>query len=235
MTTKEKIAQILIARNPSLASQQTFIRIELARILKEIGVIQGERGLQGEKGDIGSIGPVGPRGEAGQSPDPTIVAREMLSLVPRPSDGATPVRGVDYMHMNDINMIAKKAAALLPKPAKEVPIPDVKGMVEEHLEAYKKNLPTNDSIVVQLLKHPLLRVLMHGGGGTGTTVTFTENEVVAGSGTAWTLAATPTSGSLKLYVNGQRLMLTTDYTIVGAAITTLQSWASGTILADYRI
>lgn len=68
-----------------------------------------------------------------------------------------------------------------------------------------------------------------GGGGTAT-----YNEVVAGSGTAWTLAGTPIVGSVRLYANGQRLTPTVDYSITGAAITTVDSWAAGTILADYN-
>lgn len=59
------------------------------------------------------------------------------------------------------------------------------------------------------------------------------NEVVSGSGTSWTLAHTPTTGTLQLYANGQRLMETTDYTLSGTTITTLTSWATGTLLADY--
>lgn len=66
--------------------------------------------------------------------------------------------------------------------------------------------------------------------GTGTQVL---NEVVSGSGTAWTLAHTPTATGVALYANGQRLMLTTDYSIVGTAITTVLSWSAGTLIADY--
>lgn len=67
------------------------------------------------------------------------------------------------------------------------------------------------------------------GGGT-----FVINEVVNGSGTAWTLANTPITNTLMLYAEGQRLIPGVDYTIVGAAITTTLSWAGGTLLADYQ-
>lgn len=69
-----------------------------------------------------------------------------------------------------------------------------------------------------------------GGGGN----TFVYNEVVAGSGTSWTLANVPVSGMQAIYANGQRLTPTVDYTISGAIITTLTSWSSGTVLADYQ-
>lgn len=74
------------------------------------------------------------------------------------------------------------------------------------------------------------RLLVSATGGAGTAV---YSEVVSGSGTAWTLAHTPTSSSLMLYANGQRLTPTVDYSISGANITTVSSWVAGTILADY--
>lgn len=70
------------------------------------------------------------------------------------------------------------------------------------------------------------------GGAAGTWV---NNEVVAGSDTGWTLAHVPIAGSVLLYANGQRLTLSVDYTISGAAITTVLSWVAGTIIADYRM
>lgn len=73
------------------------------------------------------------------------------------------------------------------------------------------------------------RVLVDINGGA----TAVYGEVVAGSGTSWTLAHTPASSGIALYANGQRLTLTTDYTIAGAAITTILSWSAGTVTADY--
>lgn len=76
--------------------------------------------------------------------------------------------------------------------------------------------------------------LMRGSGGTGgASGTSVYGEVVAGSGTAWTLASAPTAGTLRLYANGQRLTVTVDYTQTGTSITTLTGWAVGTLLADY--
>lgn len=75
------------------------------------------------------------------------------------------------------------------------------------------------------------RVLVDATGATGTPVL---GEVVAGNNTSWTLAHTPTSAGIALYANGQRLMLTVDYSIVGTAITTITAFASGTLLADYN-
>lgn len=63
--------------------------------------------------------------------------------------------------------------------------------------------------------------------------TAVYNEVVSGSGTTWTLLHTPVSGTLLLYANGQRLMPTVDYSLVGTTITTVITWAAITLLADY--
>jgi len=81
-----------------------------------------------------------------------------------------------------------------------------------------------------LLDHVTGRVLVDATGSSGTQVV---NEVVSGSGTSWTLAHTPTTGTLALYANGQRLTPTVDYSLSGANITTVLAWSAGTLLADY--
>lgn len=75
------------------------------------------------------------------------------------------------------------------------------------------------------------RLLVDTGGGGGTEV---WSEVVSGSATTWTLANTPTAGTVRLYANGQRLTPTVDYSIAAAVITTVLSWSAGTVLADYE-
>lgn len=71
------------------------------------------------------------------------------------------------------------------------------------------------------------------GGGAVATVTSVNNEIVSGSGTTFTLANTPTAGSVRVFGLGQRLVPTTDYSISGAVITPVSSWSAGQILADY--
>lgn len=67
--------------------------------------------------------------------------------------------------------------------------------------------------------------------GTGGTSVY--NEVVAGSGTTFTLAHIPTAGTLRLYARGQRLLPTTEYSLASATITTVLQWGAGDIYADY--
>lgn len=71
-----------------------------------------------------------------------------------------------------------------------------------------------------------------GGGGSGTPVV---GEIVPGSGTTYTLAHTPLAGTLAVYINELRKPSTpgVDYTLSGAVITTVQSWGTGDVIADY--
>lgn len=260
MTRFDKLQEMA---NPMLRVQQMMHERMKAQATMRQNFVKGDKGEPGQKGDPG-VTPVkgvdyfteeeiakfleyirsqvfvdhlkkmvknGADGKNGRDGNPGINGKDGADGKP----GYTPVAGVDYWTEKDRKAIMADVAKIIPRPA-EPKYADVSNAVAAHIGDIKKNLPTNDSVVTQLLKHPLLRVLMHGGGGTstGSATTFVENEVVAGSGTAWTLAGTPTSGSLKLYVNGQRLTLTVDYTVVGTAITTLQSFSAGTVLADYR-
>jgi hypothetical protein len=61
------------------------------------------------------------------------------------------------------------------------------------------------------------------------------NEIVAGSGTTFTLANTPINNSLRVWGNGIRLTpgAQNDYTLSGAVITTVNSYALGSLIADY--
>ena len=68
-----------------------------------------------------------------------------------------------------------------------------------------------------------------GGGGSGNVV---FGEVVSGNTNTFTLAHTP-AGTISLSANGQVLNLTTDYTIVGATITTVNPWSAGDLIAGY--
>ncbi len=69
---------------------------------------------------------------------------------------------------------------------------------------------------------------------SATSVSFVDNEIVSGSGTAFVLANTPILGSEHIFAGRQRLYPTTDYSISGTGITTVLSWSTGDLLADYR-
>jgi len=76
----------------------------------------------------------------------------------------------------------------------------------------------------------VMTVTIAGGGSTAI-----DNEVLTGSGTAFSLANSPVVGSVKVYGLGQRLILSTDYSISSNNITTVSSWSAGEIISDYLI
>lgn len=70
-------------------------------------------------------------------------------------------------------------------------------------------------------------------------ISFADNETpggaVNGTNTAFTLANTPTAGSVHVYRNGVLQALTTDYTIAGTTITFVSAPLTGNIIrASYR-
>lgn len=175
-------------------------------------VKNGEKGDKGEKGDLG----VGEKGDKGDSP----------------------ILGVHYWTEQDKKQMAKEASKLVKLPK----IPTAEEIVSK-IPVAEKEPVVWDSITdapnlkdLQGLVAFLKRGGFRGGGSSSGTSSGTNvyNEVVSGSGTAWTLTVVPTLGSVRLFANGQRLTPGgVDYTISGANITTIQSWSAGTILADY--
>lgn len=189
------------------------------------------------------------KGVDGKDADETLIVSKILEQIPKPKDGTDAV-------LPDIHRMINENISMyfLQNPIKEISEESLESRLLEKLSTqfdpkiwaeaiarameelpYPKKLDYDTGLknkpgISTSGKRPMLR----GGSGTGTSNTFVENEVVAGSGTAFTLAATPVSGSVKLYANGQRLFLTTDYTIIAAAITTVDSRDVGELLADYR-
>ena len=70
---------------------------------------------------------------------------------------------------------------------------------------------------------------------------FVENETptgaINGSNTSFTLASDPNpDSSLEVWVNGQKLAVTEDYSLSGDTLTTVIAFPTGTILkCNYRI
>lgn len=93
----------------------------------------------------------------------------------------------------------------------------------------------DNSTVINSAFDPITRRLLVDASGIVTN-SFVYNEIVSGSGTSWTLANVPVTGTQAIYANGQRLIpgAGQDYTIVGANIVTALPWASGSVLADYQ-
>jgi hypothetical protein len=140
-------------------------------------------------------------------------------------DGYTPIKGIDYFDGQDgkpADEVKIVAEVLKQIPYPELEIADIKDLKEE-LEELKKIRTER-------------RIFGGGFSKLAMDIHIIDGEVIAGSGTSWTLSRIPSPAtSLKLYANGQRLTLTTDYTISGLAITTINSFSAGAILADFNI
>lgn len=133
-----------------------------------------------------------------------------------------------------------KAELKTPEIKKELDVSE--DMVREIIKVMKK-MPEADKLEVQDIRNHQafiykgtkygMHEMMHG--GSASSPTFVFNEVVAGSGTTFTLAHTPTSGTVQVFGNGQALTpgVANDYTISGAIITTTNSFGAGTILSNY--
>lgn len=91
---------------------------------------------------------------------------------------------------------------------------------------------SDNKTIIRLVADPITgRLLVEGTGGGGGN-TFVYNEVLSGSGTSWSFATAPLTGLYAIFANGQRLTPTVDFTISSGNVTTTDSWAAGTLLAD---
>lgn len=171
---------------------------------------------KGEKGDPGASiqGPPGRKGDPGES----IVG-------PRGPKGDKPVEGVDYFIPEPI-----------PSPPGSPDSPDdvVHKVNRADLLIGLEKIAGLEEILKRMQSRIQKAGYLSGSGGSAGSATTVVGEVVAGSGTSFTLAHTPNAGTLAVYAIGQRLTLTTDYTRVGTAITTILSWSAGDLQADYQ-
>lgn len=181
----------------------------------------------------------GTPGKDGISPDPEAIKQAVISAIRVPTiedvmntmplmgertrDALELLQGEERLDASAIKnlpaVVEKAAKGFIPGPAVHGPLwalPDV---------------DVTGIVVGQSIKWDGIRWIPFTPAGGATTSVY--NEVVAGSGTAFTLANTPTTGNERLYANGQRLTPTVDYSITAAAITTVLSWSAAQITADY--
>lgn len=238
MTAKEA----LLDKKLSLADQTiSTAQDRLTDAHKQVGriteVFDGIRYAKGKDGRDGADG---------VDADEDSVADRVMANIRQPKDGDTPM--IDY-------------AAIVEEVSQRIKQPedgkDAELDYEKLVERLEKELGIGDKIDSSVRQRMAwVQAGQHGGGTTvspGTNITlvpnpdgtttinatggggkFIYNEEVAGSGTAWTLAHSPINNSLQLFANGQRLMPTVDYSVSGDVITTVLSWDTGTLLADYQ-
>lgn len=176
-----------------------------------------ERSRTIAKGDPGEPGAPGLPGADGQDADEQRIIESILSRIPLPKDGDPGAPGKDAV-IDEKAFMNRLLGRIKNEQLLDLShIKGAQGFIKDGVN-YK------------------FEELMHGGSGTGSTINFVNNEIISGSGTSWTLANTPVVGSVQLYGNGQYLTpgVGNDYQIVASAITTTNSFSSGTIVANYR-
>lgn len=176
-------------------------------------------GAQGEQGIPGETPIKGVHYFDGKDADIDEVIEQVLARIPVPENGKD---GADGFDGKDGEVKLAEAAKIVVKYIKDGQMLDL-----THIKGAQKFIKDGVSYKVE--------ELMHGGGSSkSSSGTSVYNEVVSGTGTSWTLAYTPITGTVRLFGEGQRLLPTTNYTISGATITTVDSWPTGAISADYN-
>lgn len=200
---------------------------------------------------------VGPKGEDAPVVDEKALEERIKSTIRQPKDGETPV-----IDEEKIAQKASKLVKVPEVKVPQINHQEIVDKIFEMLDSGKKKFSIKhigdftEGLEQTIRPIRSLAAGFRGGGdvvtgGTNIVITtdvngkkvisstagggtFVYNEVVAGSNTTFTLANTPLSGTIVVYGSGQRLVLTTDYTIVGAVITPVNSWNAGDIIADYQ-
>lgn len=210
--------------------------------------------IEPPKGDTGNTGA---NGNDAPLIDEVALEERILARIPLPKNGETPL--VDYGKI--AKEAAKLISIPKPKDGKHADLEAIVEKVFELLSTGKKKLSVKhigdftNGLEQTIAPIRSLAAGFRGGGdtvaaGSGVTITTsngvktisasggsanaTYNEVVTGNTNTFTLAQAPTAGTVRVYALGQRLVLTTDYSIAAAVITTVSSWSAGQITADYN-
>lgn len=175
----------------------------------------------------------GKNGRNGIDADEEVIFQRLLAKIPKVKDGRDGRDGKNA----DMNVIVEKVLNRLKKEKKqEVSGLSAKDVIEEIRKTKALDISeirnANPYMGKKLPKLDMSDQRWHGGGLTGSN--FVDNEIVAGSGTTFTLSTTPATGSLRLYAGRNRLYPTTDYTLSGGTITTVLTWVAGDLIADFR-
>lgn len=189
------------------------------------------------------------KGDPGQNADETYIVNSVLSQIPKES--------------LDLEMLISKVLERVPKGADEKALikrvirslPENKAslkIIQEKFETdpmsvidkimqlpegkFKLKLKHIDGLeqTIQAFQNQLRRGYLHGGGGSNLSYE-TPTGTVNGSNVTFTLSKTPQSGTLMLFVNGQLLAVTSDYSLSGSTITLVNAPLTGSSLrAQYQ-
>jgi hypothetical protein len=183
----------------------------------------GERGPQGESvvgpqgpaGIQGEIGPMGPQGIPGRDADEQTIIQAVLSKIPKPKDGRDGKDGKDGIVRTEV--IIKETLKHLSS---------LKGNDRPSLKMFREADDLIGSVALHKnMLHNMPKSLIDGdqrwgghggssGGGVWTSGSFTGDN----NTTIFTLPSIPAS-ILFLFINGQRQLSPSDFSLTGATIT----------------
>lgn len=185
---------------------------------------QGVMGPQGAPGVQGAVGPQGDKGEQGTagSPDMAEDIRNKLELFLE-EDDKLKIGAIGHL-LERLDAIDKRFEG---NGGVGIGPGGGHGALYSLIDVELSGLLTGQSI-----KWDGIRWIPYTPASGSNTPVY--NEVVAGATNTFTLAHTPAAGTVRVYANGQRINVTTDYTLSGAVITTVGPWTAGMITADYE-
>lgn len=229
------VGEIMTRSDFKNAFQRAISMIKLAveqleaRITKRLGEIKdGPPGPRGAKGDS-VVGPMGPKGEMGPQGLPGIGIQGPAGPAGS-ADTSEDIRNKLELLSGEDRLDAS-AIKNLPE--------SVKTVVESYGGGYS-SLSTLPDVNIQGISDDQS---IKWDRPTGKWIPFTPvsgntkvwSETPTGSGTSFTLAHTPVTGTLRVYRGGARQKLTTDYTLSGTTLTLLVTLDAAEILiVDYE-
>lgn len=216
---------------------RTLAREVVEDVLKEVGIVRGEKGEKGDKGDVGDTGAQGKRGETGSKG----VQGEKGE---RGSEGKQGPKG-DSGSQGPKGEVGEKGTD---GHIKDVSATEIRDLLEVLPVGDKLSIQAIENLAEELAELRKWRgevgTFMNLGGGGGFTspiYNFIDDETPSGLvndiNTVFTLARLPYRGSVKVFVNGQRMRVTSDYTLSSdqKVIAFLTAPPTGsTVLVDYR-
>ncbi len=180
---------------------------------------------------IALIRPLIPRVENGKTPTEKELRALIRPLIPEPIPGQNPSKDELRAMMLSLDDNEEETPAELAKRINSLEQKIDPSVIMGYTEMMKKIF---DAISKSKLGG---KAYLHGGGGTTSDGVQVFEEVPAGSGTSFTLAHTPDSGTLRLFRGGARQQAGAgkDFTLSGATITLAVTLNPAEILlADYQ-
>lgn len=223
MTNKEKLQALAELRDPSLRLNKFITDRAVAEAIVKLDIVKGEKG---DSGDDGYTPKKGSDYFTNQEVDAIINYIRSLIKDGEPGDkgdkgnvGDTPRRGIDYWTKEDRAKIEQDIKKMMPKMPVHEPIKHHE-IVKKVVDDAMKGVATDESVVKTILANPTLRMLLHGGGTGGTTLTIhSETPVGLINGVNVTYAVSFTIATiLSFAINGQFLH-PSEYSAAGTTIT----------------